>query len=87
VTTKEEDKPVAARHAQVVPAFVALDIRRPLESWVGTVQPVELLRWQRKDDLTESARRELRHNTVKRTRDRAERLWAKEVGGSLAESG
>ena len=69
VASKEEDKPALARHAQVVPAFVAVDIRRPLESWVGTIQPVELLRWQRKGELTESARRELRTNIVKRTRE------------------
>jgi hypothetical protein len=85
VASKEEDKPALARHAQVVPAFVAVDIRRPLESWVGTIQPVELLRWQRKGDLTESARRELRTNIVKRTRVRAERLWSKPVGVSLAD--
>lgn len=85
VASKEEDKPALARHAQVVPAFVAVDIRRPLESWVGTIQPVELLRWQRKGDLTESARRELRNNIVKRTRVRAERLWSKPVGVSLAD--
>ncbi len=85
MSTPEEGKPALARHAQVVPAFVAVDICRPLESWVGTIQPVELLRWQRNGDLTESARRELRNNIVKRTRVRAERLWSKPVGVSLAD--
>lgn len=59
-----------------MPAFVDVDIRRPLESWVGTIQPVELLRWQRKGDLTESACLELCNNIVKLTRVGAERLWS-----------
>lgn len=81
----EEAEAIPARHAQVVPAFVAVDIRRPLESWVGEVRPIELLRWQRKGDLSESARRDLRNNIVKRTRVRAERLWVQRVGVRLAD--
>lgn len=83
--TTEEAVSAPARHSQVVPAFVAVDIRRSLDSWVGEVRPIELLRWERKGDLSESARRDLRNTIIKRSRVRAERLWTQQVGVRLAE--
>lgn len=80
----KEEKGVP-RHAKVVPAFLAADIRRSLESWIGVVQPMELLRWERKSDLTDSARRDLRLAIVKRTRPRSERYWSQAVGVRLTE--
>src|SRR6185369_3341629 len=73
------------RHAQVVPAFVAATIRRPLVSWVGDVHPEELLRWERKGDLSDAVRRDLRQAIVKRSRVRAEQLWSRQTGVRLAE--
>ena len=56
--------PAAARHAQVVPSFIVPSLARTLECWAGTVNPGELVRWERPADLTESARRELRNGRV-----------------------
>ncbi len=74
-----------ARHAQVVPSFVAVEMRRPLECWAGDIQPGELLRWERKGDLPASARDDLRQTIVKRTRPRAEYFWQQPVGVRMAD--
>lgn len=73
-----------ARHAQVVPAFVAAHVSRPLKCRVGEVRPIDLLRWQRASDLTDSVRRDLRNSIIKRTRVKAERLWSDRVDVRLA---
>jgi hypothetical protein len=79
------DRPGAtrARHAKVIPSFVLSVLGRSLDSWVGKVQPAELLRWERTADLTESARRNMREAIVKRSRQHAERLWSLKVGVHL----
>ncbi|WP_233874607.1 sigma factor-like helix-turn-helix DNA-binding protein [Paraburkholderia adhaesiva] len=73
------------RHARVVPAFVAAIIRRPLDTWIGSVRPAELLRWERKGDPPESVRRDLRQTIIRRTRVRAERLWTQRVNVRVAD--
>jgi len=72
------------RHAQVVPAFVAVTILRPLDCWLGAVRPADLLRWERIGDLPESARDHLRQVIVRRIRPRAAQLWGMRVGVQLS---
>lgn len=79
--SNREGKP---RHAQVVPSFFAAVTRAPLVTWLGEVDPAELVYWTRKDDLSEGARRDMRQTLVRRTRQRAERLWAQKTGVRLA---
>jgi hypothetical protein len=82
-TTSESALP---RHACVVPAFVAAMIRRPLDVWFGKIQPRELPRWERQEDLTETGRWNLRHAIVRRIRVRGERLWTHRVNVRLVDS-
>jgi hypothetical protein len=77
--------PVSARHAEVVPSFIVPALARTLECWAGTLNPGELVRWERPGDLTESARRELRNIIIKRLRPRSEWLWAQPTGVRLAD--
>lgn len=79
------DTTSVGRHARVVPAFLAMSIQRPLDSWVGVIRPHELLRWERKGDLTESACRDMRQVIVKRIRVKAEAIWAQRVNVRLVE--
>lgn len=79
------DHSTTARHAQVVPAFVVAELRRPLDGRSGPVLPIELLRWERKADLSEGARAHLRITIVRRLRSRAEKLWLQPVGVRLVE--
>lgn len=74
-----------ARHAQVVPSFVVSSIARTLECWAGTVNPGELVRWERPADLTESARRELRTVIIKRLRAKSDWMWAQPTGVRLSD--
>lgn len=76
------DRSTTARHAQVVPALVVAELRRPLDGWSGPVLPMELLRWERKADLSEGARAHLRVMIVRRLRSRAEKLWG--ASGSVS---
>lgn len=72
-----------ARHAQVVPSFVLSVLSRTLECRAGTVTPGELVRWERPADLTESVRRELRNEIIKRLRQRPDWLWGQTIGVRL----
>lgn len=78
--------PAAARHAQVVPSFIVPALARTLECWAGTVNPGELVRWERPADLTESARRELRNVIIKRLRPRSDWMWAQPTGVRLVDA-
>lgn len=75
----------AARHAQVVPSFIVPALARSIECWAGTINPGELVRWERPADLTESARRELRTLVIKRLRPRSDWMWAQPTGVRLAD--
>lgn len=77
--------PAAARHAEVVPSFIVPALARTLKCWAGTVNPGELVRWERPADLTESARRELRTVIIKRLRPRSEWMWAQPTGVRLVD--
>lgn len=74
-----------ARHSEVIPAFVLHAISRPIEWHGGHIQPIELVRWERASDLTESARRTLREIIIRRTRAKADRLWSQPVGVHLSD--
>jgi hypothetical protein len=81
-----EARPVApARHAQVVPSCFAAHLREPLSCRIGEVQVRELFCWQRSRDLSEADRTILRREVLKRSRGRAQALWAAPIGVRLEE--
>lgn len=82
--TPNDDTIAPPRHAQVVPAFVAATIRLPVDERSGAVRPVELLRWERKADLSDSERRDLRQTIIRRMRTRGEPLLSQCTGVRLA---
>jgi len=58
-------------------------VRKPVECWVGSVSPAELIRWERKGDLVDSARRELQEAIIRRIRPKADLMWPRLTGVRL----
>lgn len=77
--------PGLARHAQVVPSVMVPEIRGDLDCWVGKIRVEDLLRWVRMADMPESAQQDLCRKIVKRTRARADKVWALRTGVRLVQ--
>lgn len=79
--TRETQAPV---HARVLPSFLVEQLKRPFNTWLGSIEPIELVRWTRKAMPPSTVANELRLDALRRLRQRHQELWERPMGIRLA---
>lgn len=74
----------APAHARVLPSFLVEQLKRPFNTWLGVIEPIELVHWTRKSLPPSTVVNELRVDALRRLRQRSPELWVRPMGITLA---
>lgn len=73
-------------HARVLPSFLVEQLKRPFSTWMGPVEPAELVRWTRPSMPPGMVVADIQEDALRRLRQRHPELWARPVGIKLGSS-
>lgn len=74
----------AGVHARVIPNFLVEEMHRAFSTWMGPIEPFELVRWTRGAPPPESVVEAIRFDALRRLRVRDAELWRRPMGIRLS---